>query len=106
MLLAGDSTIACEKRRANRLIPLFGPGLETGHSPIPRLLAPLPQRDMRGVMKGADHSREIDDGKMLAPAFGQWPGRFSLVIDNNEILACIENLAEVIISVAPDAHGG
>ena len=93
------------------LITLGSEGLNANHIPFELDVEPAPYGTLRGHVARAnpvwrDHSREIDDGKMLAPAFGQWPGRFSLVIDNNEILACIENLAEVIISVAPDAHGG
>src|SRR5436190_20407221 len=60
----------------------------------------LMQGDGGRMLKRAQHRGDIRQGKMLAPSFADRSMRFPVQINNDNVLAGVENLFEMIIAVA------
>src|SRR3569833_4309044 len=61
---------------------------------------------IRGIMERADHAGEITQRAALNPALAQRPAGFSFKINDEEILAGVQNMAEMQISMTANTQGG
>ena len=57
-------------------------------------------------MERAEHAGHIANGRSLDPPLGQRPGRFSLEIDDDVILARVQNLPQMEVAMDSGALGG
>ena len=56
-----------------------------------------------GVVEGAQHPGDVDQRGALEPPFADGPGRLPFEIDDDEVVAGPEHLAEVIVAVDSNA---
>jgi hypothetical protein len=66
----------------------------------------LGQGGVRGVVEGAKHPGHVGKRRKLEAAFAQGSRGLALEIDDQKILAGVQNLAEVIVAMNPSAHAG
>ena len=59
-----------------------------------------------GVAEGAEHSGYVSEGGLLGAAFGEGAGRFSFEVEDDEVFAGSEKLAEMVVAVDADALAG
>ena len=58
---------------------------------------------MRRVMEGAQHAREVRKGRSLEAPLAQGARRLALEVDDRDVAAGVEDLAEVQVAVDADA---
>src|ERR1051325_8661234 len=63
------------------------------------------QRGIRSIVKRAQHSRDIAQGRKLAPSLFRGPSWLTLKIDNDEVLFCAKHLSQVEVTVNPCTYG-
>ena len=59
-----------------------------------------------GVAEGTEHACNIFERRLLGAAFGEGAGRFSFEVEDDEVFAGAEKLAEVVVAVDADALAG
>ena len=64
----------------------------------------FPQPAPGGVVEAAHHARHVLVGRPLQPPLADAPQRFALEVDDDEVLARVEHLAQVVVAVAADAR--
>src|SRR3954452_5372751 len=69
-----------------------------------RVLRLPEQHRMRRVVEGAEHAGHVAQGAALDAALAQWPRRLALEIDDDEVVARVQHLAEVIVAMGADAQ--
>ena len=62
------------------------------------------QRAVRGVVERAQHAGDVAQRRALEPPLAERARRLALEVDDDEVLAGVEHLAEVVVAVAADAH--
>src|SRR5262245_39250950 len=86
------------------------------HRPALQACRILPRRDparaqalerrVRRVIEGADHAGYVAQRRALQPPLRQRPRGLALEVGDEEVVAGPQDLSEVQIAVAPDAHTG
>src|SRR5437588_13014006 len=69
-----------------------------------RMLRLAEQEGMRSVMEGAKHPGYVAQRATLDAALAQRPGRLAFKIDDDEVVAGVQHLAEVIVAVRANAQ--
>src|SRR4051812_9654851 len=65
----------------------------------------LPEQDgVRRVMEGAQHPGDVPQRAALDAALAQWPRRLAFEVDDDEVVAGVQDLPEVIVAVRADAQ--
>ena len=65
----------------------------------------LQQRGERRVVERADHAGDVAQAVVLAAALGQRLRRRPVEVDDDEVLAGVEHLLQVVVAVRADAAG-
>ena len=66
----------------------------------------LEQRGERRVVERADHARDVAQAVVLAAPLGQRLRRRAVEVDDDEVLAGVEHLLQVVVAVRADAQAG
>src|ERR1019366_10656754 len=61
------------------------------------------QQRVRGVMERSQHACDIAQRAALDAALAQRPGRLAFEIDDDEVVASLQNLPEVVVAMNADA---
>src|SRR3954468_7958175 len=69
-----------------------------------RMLRLSEQHGMRRVMEGAQHPGDVAQGAALDAALAQWPRRLAFEIDDDEVVASVQDLPKEIVAVRADAQ--
>src|SRR5207249_11101044 len=64
----------------------------------------LEQAGIGDIVKGADHSSQVAQGRTFDAAFAQWSRGLAFKISDHKIPACVQHLAKVKITVNTNAH--
>ena len=59
---------------------------------------------VRRVVERAQHAGHVAQRRALDPPLAERPRRLALEVDDHEVVAGVEHLAEVVVAVAADAH--
>src|SRR6266404_384916 len=98
--------IAFEERRAHRAVPEPRPRLQGGNVFRTRPGHRAEQGRVRRVVEGSQHSRDIPKGGALEPPDAEGPGRLALEVDDDQVLARVEDLPETVIPMATEVNRG
>src|SRR6266550_4709645 len=101
-LVADLVEVALQEGGAHGEVPETCPRLQSGevfrtHS---RRLAE--QGRVGGVMEGSQHPGDVPEGRALEPSDTKGARRLAFEVDNHEVVARIEHLPEVVVTVATD----
>src|SRR5579862_9639315 len=66
---------------------------------ICRTLPEFIQCSIRCITEGAEHSRDISERRLLAPAFGERFGGLAFKVQNDEVFVRAKNLPEMVVAV-------
>ena len=55
-------------------------------------------------MEGAYHARYVPEGGALDASFGEVSGGFAFKVSDDKVIARVEHLPQVVVTVAADAH--
>jgi len=72
---------------------------ETAVRSVSRTMAASRQRDLRRVLERPDHGGDVAQRAPLAAALGQRTGRVAFEVQHHEVLARVEQLAQVVVPV-------
>src|SRR5665647_3105730 len=99
--------VGAQEGGAHPQLPVTGPRLQDGKVFLahhrPRGLAQ--EGELGGVLEGAQHPGHVPQGRPLQPPLAQRASRLPLEVDDHEVVTGGEQLPEVIVPVAADAHG-
>ena len=94
--------IAFEERRAYRAVPEPRPRLQGGKVFRTRPGRLAEQGRVRSVVEGSQQSSDVPKGGAFEPSDAEGPGRLALEVDDDEILARVEDLPEMVIPMATE----
>src|SRR6266705_4071107 len=98
--------IRFQENHGNPVIPELGPGFRAAAVCTQgSLCLHVKQGRVGRVVKRAQHAGDVFQCGPLEPPLAQRAGRLSFEIDDEEIFSRIEELAEMIVAMAPDTHG-
>src|SRR3954447_17667859 len=104
--VAAFGEIRAQEGGAHPSIPEVGAALDrrrilgTNH----RVLRLAEQDGVRRVVEGPEHAGHVAQGAALDAALAQWPRRLALEVDDDEVVARVQHLAEVIVAVRTDTQ--
>src|SRR2546425_12251499 len=106
-VLGDGQPIGAKKGGTDPAIPRFGPGIEKSNifAADGADLQLLKERGPRSVVEGTNHSGHITHGRTLDAPFADRARWFAFKIHNHKIFAGVEDLAEMVIAVTPNANG-
>src|SRR4051794_27052374 len=58
-----------------------------------------------GVVEGAEHAADVFEGGVLEAGLGEGGGGLAFEVDDDEVAARVEDLAEVVVAVDAGAQG-
>src|SRR5258707_7617834 len=98
--------IGAQERCAYPTHPEAGGGLQRGDvfRTDDGALGLAEDHGVRRVVEGAEHARHIAKGAALDAALAERPGGLAFEVDDDEVGAGMEDLAEVIVAVCADAQ--
>src|ERR1039458_9078211 len=94
-----------EELGGDGVLPELGPGFK-GFGGVGVALGEVVESGVGGIAEGAEHAGQVLQGGLFGAAFGKRARGLALEVEDDEVAAGAEELAEVVVAVDADALAG